>query len=63
MYGTTTSYGSQVDGATDSVDHVATLTGLACGTSYHYRAVSSTPEGAVVSSADEVVTTGACIIF
>lgn len=63
MYGTTEAYGEQVVADGDRSAHNVTLPGLACGTEYHYRAVSSAPDGSVVSTDDEVFTTSACGFF
>ena len=63
MYGATSGYGQQlvVDG--EAAAHNASLSGLSCGTEYHFRAVSSTPSGSVVSSADATFSTDPCPVI
>ena len=74
-YGTSTSYGSKSSSAsagsgTSSVAISATLTGLAPGTSYHYRVVATNSTGTgrgadgllTTSSAPQAVTSGASTV-
>lgn len=62
-YGLTTAYGSSTPESesigSDSSEHPASakITGLAPGTTYHYRLVATAPGGSYVSPDDEVVTT------
>jgi hypothetical protein len=62
-YGTTSDYGATVDGGaagakTVPVDVSAPLTGLAAGTTYHYRIVATSASGTATSD-DQTFTTGA----
>ncbi len=57
-YGTTTSYGSSSALNSNLVTtHSATLTSLAAGTTYHYRALSADSTGVLVTGLDNVFTT------
>jgi hypothetical protein len=57
-YGTTTSYGSTVSTGVSWSYFTKTLTGLVCGTTYHYRAiVTVTPPGITYKGGDLTFTT------
>ncbi len=60
-YGTTNSYGSVAGSATDftATSHAVALTGLANGTTYHFRVNSTDASGNTSSSADDTFTTTA----
>lgn len=45
QYGTTTAYGSSVNGPANTTNHSVSLSGLTANTSYHYRAVSADSAG------------------
>ena len=57
-YGTTTAQQALGSG-TASISVSASLSGLSCGTVYHFRAVGTNPDG-TGSGSDMVLTTGAC---
>ncbi|MFA6445966.1 MAG: peptidoglycan-binding protein, partial [Candidatus Paceibacterota bacterium] len=60
-YGTTTSYGSQVSTAgTFGIGSFSKgVTGLTCGTTYHYNAFATNSAGTATTS-DQTLTTGSC---
>jgi|GEM_PF-1616466 len=51
-YGTTTGYGSLSTDTTMTRSHAIRLYGLSSGTTYHYRVLSITPDGASATSTD-----------
>ncbi len=56
-YGTDTSYGSSASDAALTRNHSIGLTGLASGTTYHFRVSSTNSHGYASSSADGIFTT------
>jgi hypothetical protein len=60
-YGTTTSYGSTTtaNGTFSTGAYTAGITGLTCGTTYHYRTYATNTEG-TDNSADATFVTGSC---
>lgn len=60
-YGTTTGYGSTTteNGSFSTGAYTANITGLTCGTTYHYRTYATNSEGTDYSS-DATFTTGSC---
>ncbi len=63
QYGSTTMYGSTVSAGTRTTTGAfnAPVTGLACGTTYHYRASAANSAGTAVGS-DLTFTTGPCAV-
>lgn len=59
MYGTTDKYGSTVTPATVEGKTSASITGLTCGTKYHYRLIAQNAVGKS-GSADMAFTTPSC---
>lgn len=59
QYGTTTIYGSSVNGTANVTSHSVNLTGLTAGTTYHYRVVSADTAGNSASSGNAMFTSGA----
>ncbi|MFZ4585171.1 MAG: FG-GAP-like repeat-containing protein [Acidimicrobiia bacterium] len=57
--GATTSYGRAAASPVARVAHSVTLTGLVCGTVYHYRITATNAAGSKVSN-DDVVLTASC---
>jgi hypothetical protein len=65
QWGTTTGYGNttgsqNVGSGTASVPYSANLSGLSCGTTYHYQAVATNSSGTGYGG-DQSFTTGACL--
>jgi regulation of enolase protein 1 (concanavalin A-like superfamily) len=60
-YGLTSAYGANVSSATLVVSHSLTVSGLSCGTLYHYK-VTSTNSGGSSSSSDATFNTVACSV-
>ncbi|MDP3298312.1 MAG: carboxypeptidase regulatory-like domain-containing protein, partial [Thermodesulfovibrionia bacterium] len=56
-YGTTSSYGTSVADSTMTTSHSITLTGLAMGTTYHFRVKSTNSLNASSTSGDNIFTT------
>jgi hypothetical protein len=66
-YGATTAYGGTVSAGNvlagaDSTPFATNLTGLACGTSYHFRLAASNGAG-TTTGLDRTFTTGACQVW
>ncbi|HEY8998944.1 MAG TPA: ricin-type beta-trefoil lectin domain protein [Candidatus Saccharimonadales bacterium] len=60
QYGTSTSYGSTTaEDASMATSHSVTVSGLAAGTTYHYRVISTNNNGQTTSSSDYTFTTAA----
>lgn len=59
QYGTTSAYGSIVNGANNTTSHSVNITGLTAGTTYHYRVVSTDAANNTAQSANATFTTTA----
>lgn len=57
QYGTTTAYGSSVNGTANTTNHSVAMVGLAENTSYHYRVVSMDSAGNSATSGNATFTT------
>ncbi|HEV7523463.1 MAG TPA: hypothetical protein VGP92_00770, partial [Acidimicrobiia bacterium] len=58
-YGLTPTYGSTITDPTFTGSHVATITGLTCATTYHFR-INSTGTSTTFTSPDGTFTTSSC---
>jgi Beta xylosidase C-terminal Concanavalin A-like domain len=60
-YGATSSYGSTVNNPALAINHMLSITGLTCATTYHYQVTSAASyAGATKSTADATFTTTGC---
>jgi hypothetical protein len=59
-YGTTPAYGQQRSSSALTTSHSLQLTGLSCGTTYHYRVRSSDAAGNAATSENATFATGTC---
>src|SRR5690348_7462549 len=59
-YGTTTGYGSFLSTSSLVLNHSIAVTGLNCGTQYHYKVSSTDTNGFIGSSSDNILSTGSC---
>ncbi|MEM9563169.1 MAG: FG-GAP-like repeat-containing protein [Actinomycetota bacterium] len=58
--GTTPAYGQTVSTAPFVTNHALLVTGLSCGTTYHYQVTSADPSTNSASSTDDTFTTSPC---
>ncbi len=61
-YGLTTSYGTTNNNPTLVTTHSVSLTGLSCGTQYHYKITSVDGSSNSASTADSTFLTSACTV-
>jgi len=60
-YGTTNAYGASVSNSALALSHTLSITGLTCGTTYHYQVTSAASyAGATQSTADATFATSSC---